>query len=532
MRKITFAVLLAALALHPRGAMADAYDANNYLPTNAGVVLTETNLPILFIDTKALNGTTTVIHKDYRVAVRMTIIDNADGRNYADTLSHPNQTIDYDGWVGIKYRGYSSFLNAKKKPFGFRTLASSDVEGKKQKVKLLGMSKDNNWVLLAPYHDRSMIRDVLTYELARPFFEFTPHARYCELVMDGVYRGVYILCEKPSKGSHRLNLQDPGDEDDAVSGDYLLEVGDKDETDHYYTSKYKSRDTNGYDLLFNNKIYFNYKFPEYDDMMPGHPVQLGYINQRIADMEDALNSWDFADPETGYRRYIDEMSFIDNMLTQEFTGNPDAYRRSTYLYKHHDDIDPRFKVCLWDFNLAYGGSLQEIIDHDTWKFNNKSVLQVIMHTLVPFWWARLMEDNDYVEHLKQRWSVYRQTNYRQSHITHVLDSLVHLLAVGGACERNYQAWPNWDENIYLSLNNTHNYDEEIAYLRSWIDHRISWMDAQLGYDPQSIYSRQRDEDEGTDPQWYDLQGRPIPGRPARKGVYIRAGKLIMKRTND
>ena len=41
----------------------------------------------------------TVIHKDYRVTVRMKIISNADGVNYGDTVAHPNQTIDYEGWV-------------------------------------------------------------------------------------------------------------------------------------------------------------------------------------------------------------------------------------------------------------------------------------------------------------------------------------------------------------------------------------------------------------------------------------------------
>lgn len=35
----------------------------------------------------------------------MKIISNADGVNYGDTVAHPNQTIDYEGWVGIKYRG-------------------------------------------------------------------------------------------------------------------------------------------------------------------------------------------------------------------------------------------------------------------------------------------------------------------------------------------------------------------------------------------------------------------------------------------
>ena len=60
---------------------------------------------------------------------------------------------------------YSPFHDSDKKPYGFRTLKTADVNGKKEKVKLLGLPEDNNWVLLAPYHDRSLIRDPLVYQL-------------------------------------------------------------------------------------------------------------------------------------------------------------------------------------------------------------------------------------------------------------------------------------------------------------------------------------------------------------------------------
>ena len=48
-------------------------------------------------------------------------------------------------------------------------------------------------------------------------------------------------------------------------------------------------------------------------------------------------------------------------------------------------------------------------------------------------------------------------------------ALVNLLEVHGARERNYQAYPNWKENIFLNLNNTTNYEEEIASLRELVD---------------------------------------------------------------
>ena len=207
----------------------DAWDEDNYKPYNTDVVLEKTNLPIVFVNTRDVDGNTTAIHKAYRVSVRMKIIDNINGLNYGDTIAYAGQRVDYEGWVGIKYRGSSSFSQSDKKPYGFRTLKTSDANGEKDKVKLLGMPKDNNWVLLAPYHDRSLLRDPLVYQLARPYFEFTPKCKFCELILDGTYYGVYILCEKPGKGKNRLNLTDPGDSDDELTGDYMVCIDREDE---------------------------------------------------------------------------------------------------------------------------------------------------------------------------------------------------------------------------------------------------------------------------------------------------------------
>ena len=42
-------------------------------------------------------------------------------------------------------------------------------------------------LLLAPFTDKSMMRDVLTIELVRPYSNFVPSARYGGLILDGTY---------------------------------------------------------------------------------------------------------------------------------------------------------------------------------------------------------------------------------------------------------------------------------------------------------------------------------------------------------
>ena len=190
---------------------------DNYRPDNRNVRLTSTNLPIVWID---VNGN--YIDRDERITARMKIIYNGAGSlNYADTVAHPGQTIDYEGYVALRYRGSSSFSMSDKKPYSFRPLDKPLEEGgEKKKVKILGMGKDNNWALLAPYADKSMLRDLLAFEVSRPWMEYTPQGRFCEMYLDGIYYGVYILTEVVSKGKHRVNLPDPGESGDpSESGD-------------------------------------------------------------------------------------------------------------------------------------------------------------------------------------------------------------------------------------------------------------------------------------------------------------------------
>ena len=523
MRKIFHSLCPALLlsAMMPLAAHADSYDANNYKPNkSSSIKISETNLPIVFLDTKCGGSQTQVIHKDYRIAVRMKIIDNKNGINYGDTIAHPGQKVDFEGWIAVKYRGNSSFSNSKKKPYGFKTMETSDVDGKKLKTKILGMPKDNDWVLLAPYSDRSMIRDVLMYELARPYFEYTPRARHCELILDGTYYGVYIMTERVRKGKNRLNLDDPGDSGDELTGGYQLEVDRADE-DHIYNSKYHTRDANGQEFWYNGNVNFQYKHPEYDEMEPSHHVQRQYIENQIDKMEDALASSNFKDPETGYRKYIDVTSFIDFELSQEVALNVDGYRLSTNIYKRRDSVDPRFKTALWDFNIAFGNADYYSGDQTNFWIYQNGKIDYTDPTKAPFWWSRMMEDPEYVKALKNRWAEYRHNTYRDEHITAVIDSLVNMLDAKGARERNCNAWKIWDENIWPVPNwrTVNTWEKEISNLKSWISKRIEWMDKQLEYDPTGVVlptAEMNKEIVG----YYNLQGLQLP-KPQSGIVIVR-----------
>ncbi len=451
----------------------------NYPPDNETVRLVKTNLPIVWIE---VDGQ--IIDRDERITARMKIIHNGNGElNWADTVAHPGQHVDYEGYVALKYRGNSSFTSSDKKPYSFRPLnAPLEDGGTKVKVKILGMGKDNNWALLAPYSDKSMMRDLLAFELSRPWMEYVPTGKYCELFLDGIYYGIFIMCELPTKGKHRLGLDDPGDEGDALTGGYLLEVDRTDEVT--YTSKYHPVNRYGQSINYRD-INYQFKEPEFEDLAD---AQYDYITSQVDMMEGALSSAGFKDPETGYRKYMDEMSFVDYQIAQELSHNVDGYRLSAKIFKRRDSEDPRFKMVLWDFNIAYGNS-----DYyngwytNTWIWQNNDVLNSSGDSqLVPFWWYKLNQDPYYTSLLKQRWAQCRRSNMRQDRIFATIDSMANELTRNQAMARNSQAWPRWGQYVWPNKYISQNFEDEVSYLKDWISQRLAWMDSQLGFDPNAV----------------------------------------------
>lgn len=449
---------------------------DNYAPDNRNVRLTSTNLPIVWIE---VDGQ--YIDRDERITARMKIIHNGDGQlNYADTVAHPGQRIDYEGYVALRYRGSSSFSMSDKKPYSFRPLDKPLEEGgEKKKVSILGMGKDNNWALLAPYADKSMMRDLLAFEVSRQWMEYTPQGRFCELYLDGVYYGVFVLTEVVTAGKHRVNLPDPGIEGDELTGGYIMEVNRTDgEVTHL--SNYHPVTNTGIRIM-NKYINFQYKSPDYEDMTQ---EQVDYINGRIDAMEASL--WDYRPTgSTGYREYIDEMNFIDYQIAMEFGHNVDGYRLSGKFFKRRDSEDPRFKMVVWDNNLSYGNA--DYYDGwrtDTWMYKNNNTLNSWGdEQLIPFWWYKLNTNPEYTAALKQRWAQYRRSNLRTDRIMATVDSLANVLTVNGAESRNSRAWPRWGEYVWPNAYVADNFNDEISYLKEWINDRIAWMDNQLGFDP-------------------------------------------------
>ncbi len=447
------------------------YDAKYPFHPETAVSFTSSNLPIVIID---LDERMKDKQEDTRVKADMKIIWHRDGsRNYMSDVQDPEKLqnsaiVDYNGFIGIKYRGNSSYNMADKKPFGMQTWNASL---KKNKISILGMGADSDWALLSSYADKSLMRDIFTFDILKGYLDYVPTGRYCEVVLNGIYQGVYIMVARVRTGDNRINIPSPKTSGDELTGGYHLEIDRSDEPG-FYSNQYN---VDLYGNQKNNRTYYQYKSPDGDDYAGGTmEVQRAYIINYIHEFERVMAGADYKNPQTGYRKYLDVTSVIDFMLAQELARNNDAYRLSTPLYKDRDSVEPRFKMSIWDLNLGYGNAnYYEAWPTEGWCYNFNRIEE---SNLVPFWFKKLLEDDDFQKELKARWSYYRTNSLTNENIVHKIDSLKNLLSESQA--RNFSAWKILGRSVWPNYFVGQTWQEEIDYFQSFVLDRVAWIDGQ------------------------------------------------------
>lgn len=420
-----------------------------------------TNLPIIIIETEE------EIPDEPKIHGFMKVIDNGPGE-----MNHQNDTAnDYYGHIGIEIRGQSSQMFPKKS----YTVETRDSLGNNRNVALLGLPEENDWVLYAPYSDKSMLRNYISYYIARQLRNYATRTRFCEVIVNGDYRGVYLLLEKIKKDEKRVNIADLNPQDlsgEELTGGYIIKVDKVDDDFNFGDDGWISFPNPPYPNAMN--IIFQYYHPKADEM-PAQ--QKNYIHQYITEFENNLTSTDFANPNSGYQKYINTTSFVDQMLLNEISKEVDKYRYSTYFYKEKStDGGKLFAGPPWDFNLAYSNVdyWSEGNDYTGWLYE-----LVEPHDMsIMFWWKRLMESNYFKNLAYTRWQYLRNHALSNEAILYQIDSITSL--IDQAQQRNYVRWPILGEYVWPNYNwYGNNYQDEVDFFETWLFNRLEWIDENI-----------------------------------------------------
>jgi len=412
---------------------------------------TDSNLPIVIITTDLdQNNQPLEILDDPKILASMKIIKRPDGsRNY---LSDQNTTayLNYNGRIGIEIRGSSS-QELPKKGYGLTTLKVDNVSN--NNVSILGMPSENDWILNGLAFDPSLIRDYLSYNLSRQIGEYATRTAYCELVINGEYKGLYILQEKVKSSTNRVNV---------------LKIATTDITTPNITGGYitkADKTTGGDPVAWTMSSYAGWTDFIHELPKPAAVTtqQNTYIYNQFLNLETTSRNNNI-DLITGYPSVIDIPTFVDFMLINELASNADGYQYSTYFHK--DRAGKLRAGPIWDFNLTFGNDLFlwgfDRSHYDVWQFANGG-------NDGPKFWKDLFNNPTYKCYLSKRWNELTQPGQPLNYdsLVQYIDQIV--ASIGEATLREHQKWATVPDQV-----------AEIDNLKLFILNRISWMTSNLG----------------------------------------------------
>lgn len=417
----------------------------------SGVTVTDYTKPVTLNVTSA-TGLTKAYTVKFKIFTGLPIlyITSASAITSKDTYVKGSVIIDAN-------QGYTQEVNSMTmqiKGHGNSTWVLPEFKKKPYKIKfdskiaMLGMSAAKNWILLANYTDKTLMRNYLALQLAKRLgADYTPDCRFVEVVLNGGFVGNYLLTTAVEVNSNRVNiteLTDKNTADSEITGGYLVELDQKlDGASWFKTTK---------------NLPFVVKSPDAPTAK-----QLDYIHNYFQATEDALFSADFKDPDKGYAKYLNPDSFITWYFTNEIFENDARDFSSIFYYKDRGgklNMGP-----VWDFDLSAGNINYTPAQNPTgiWYIRDAT------------WMIRLAQDPTYDLKVRAKWAQIRDKEVKQ--IFTDIDQTAAYLKLSQ--QANFTKWPILDQYVWPNVVWLGTYDKEVAYMKDFLQQRINWMDANM-----------------------------------------------------
>jgi len=371
------------------------------------IVKTYTGLPIVSIDTNDLP----INSKDDYVNGILKI---------SNTL---NDEYEYNGSMRIRGRGNYTW-SLPKKPYRIKL---------DEKASLFGIPADKDWVLLANYSDKSLIRTATAFELSRLVgMPWTPKSTYVDVFINGKYEGQYLLCEHVKVGSNRVDVSKTG------------ALGEID--NYYYLEPFYTQSSKG--------KYYTFKEPD-----PATIENTAYFMSMVNALEDALDNNRF-DGENGYRKYIDIESFAKWYIISQFLASYD----NNYYVSVKNNVDAVLeKPLIWDLDWSMGYVATE------WGFvNTISADTYIGYTYL----YQMIGDNVFRQEVKKQWLI-----MKEQYIP-LLYNFINTtsIEIRESADANFT---RWDIMNAIGVTRLQKWENEVQFIKTFLSDRTVWMDNEM-----------------------------------------------------
>lgn len=347
------------------------------------------------------------------------------------TIGNTPEYGSYHGDLEIRGRGNCTWTDYPKKPYKLKF---------KEKVSINGLPANKDWVLLADYTDRSLMRTACMAEISKIVgLPYTINYTFADVFINGDYQGTYYVTDQVEKGKERVNISDDG---------FLIE------DDKYY------KDESIYFTTDKKQINYTFKYPK---KLKASDESYLWIQSFINNVEEALYSGD----ETSYLDLIDIDTFARWFIIEELLGNYDS--NVYYVLGDRNQKLQMYPVwdAEWSLGLAYlkDGAWQapecgSPIDVEIWGKR--------------LYYEELMKKPEFVSYLKNTWN---KVSERLAGIPHIIDEIASTIALSQI--DNFDKWQTMGDFVRVEVEVQESWDKEIDYIKSFYEQRLNWMSAYI-----------------------------------------------------
>ena len=311
-----------------------------------------------------------------------------------------------------------------------------------EKHAVFGPWGNKDWILLANYSDKTLLRNIAMMEVSRVCeMPWTPRMLSVDVYLNDEYIGVYTFSDHKEIAGKRVDIQVAGPTD--LDGGYYLEIEEAmDEPVCFKT-------------VWDTPVMFH---------EPEEPTaaQQKYVKDWFDGFERALEHVQGDHDYTSWRPYIDIPSFINYYIIQEVAKNPDGnVRKSTYLTKEKGK--PLVMYHVWDFDITLGNcDYTNFEKPDGWQMRYVK------------WYNQLFFDPSFKEDVVARWN---ELYPELKKVPDFIDRQYALMA--GAEERNFDRWPILGMKVWPNYYAFPTYDAEYAFLKRFYTERLEWLNGKI-----------------------------------------------------
>ena len=328
---------------------------------------------------------------------------------------------DYTGKTEVKGRGNSTW-GYPKKPYRLKLNKQAEI---------CGLGTATNYVLLANHLDPTLMLNSVAFKIGRLLeLPFTNHAIPVDVVLNGIYKGSYLLTEQIEVKENRVDL----DENNSVMW----------ELDSYWDDEPKFKSTafnlpvmvKDPDLTTEQFEYWKKDFNAFTTQFAKEPLE-GNSYVDMIDIESVA-------------KFLITFNLVHNMEIN--------HPKSVFLHKEGNGkyvMGP-----IWDFDWAYDyeGTSNHFGRYNTPLFSSS------MNGVGTAFFQRFLQDSRVKAIYKRTWQDFKN-NKLDALLQYVDDYAVMLKP---SVERNSELWEN-----------TRSFDTKVKELKTWLRNRADYIDSEV-----------------------------------------------------